>query len=180
MHPVVTSFVVVLVAWKASPCFMFAHPKLMGGFQICFHFHPKFQDFRIMSNSLKFQDSVRYLLKAKRCFCEKSSGSRGAITRAVWPLLSGQAFSCSVHVLQPDLVTALVAKVSGQAVLQLSVPTSSLRTRRHPPPIGTRLHAESARSLRGYLHSSGRASLLEGGNASEHTLFLVLCVHTYA
>lgn len=85
-----------------------------------------------------------------------------------------------MQVLQTDLVTALVAKVSGQAVLQLSVPSSSLGSRRCPTPAGMRLDEESSGSFRGYLHSSGCASLLEGGNGLEHTLFLILCVYTYA
>lgn len=94
-------------AWKASLCLQFAHPKLMGGFQIYFRFHPKCQDFRIFSDILKFQDSVTYLLKSKIywCFCEKlallgqllsqrASQDAQLLLRQVEPCACPPALSC--------------------------------------------------------------------------------------
>ena len=53
-------------------------------------------------------------------------------------------------------------------------------SRKCPPPLGKRLDEESAGNFRGYLHISGCASLLEGGDASKHTLFLIVYVYIYA
>lgn len=53
---------------------VYAHPEMLGGFQIWFNFHPEFRDFRIWSDALKFQDRVKYLLKGLCwCFGEKST-----------------------------------------------------------------------------------------------------------
>lgn len=97
-----------------------AHPEVLGGFQTWFYFHPELRDFRIWSDTLKFQDRVKYLLKGLYwCFGEKKkywlwgSGCPSA-SGAVWQLL------CRGNCCPPArCVPVPVARSSVQAVPQL-------------------------------------------------------------
>lgn len=73
-------------------------PEMLGGFQIWFNFHPEFWDFRIWSDTLKFQDRVKYLLKylcMQGCWCFGERSTDCGVTAA--PLLHELSGSFSLR-----------------------------------------------------------------------------------
>lgn len=123
-------------AWRAARHSMYTHPEMLGGFQIWFHFHPEFRYFTIWSDTLKFQDRVKCLLKGLCwCFGGKSTDC-GATAAPVLHELSG-SFSLSGNCCPPAHCVPLpVTKRSVQAVPKLSVLTTGLGSVPHRHELG--------------------------------------------
>lgn len=126
-------------ARRAARHSMCTHPEILGGFQTWFYFHPEFRDFRIWSDTLKFQDRVKYLLKGLYwCFGEKKTNKKALIVGQCLPqcFMSWLAASLSGQLLPPSCACA-----SGQKWCPGSATAfcPHRRSWQHLPSIGTSL-----------------------------------------
>lgn len=141
-------------AWRAAQHSVHARPEILGGFPVWFHFHPECQDFRIWSDTLKFQDRVKYLLKGLCwCFGEKSTDCGAAATPVLHELSGSFSFSGTAALQLIVCLCQWPKVVSRQCHNFLSSPLVLAVS-----PIGTSLDEYLPETC---LHSCGCASLLE-------------------